>query len=121
MARILLIDHRPEHMRQPVLRLQLEGYDVEVADTGPAGIEALRSGSFDLVLLDAEMPDTDGWETLKDIRNDPELAQTKVVVFMAPQGETGKLALVPVDGELRRPFSMGELLDTVSRVLEQRS
>jgi DNA-binding response OmpR family regulator len=118
MARILLIDHRPEHMRQPVLRLQLEGYDVEVADSGPSGIETLRSGAFDLVLLDAEMPDADGWETLKEIRQDPELARTKVVVFMAPQGETGKLALVPVDAELRRPFNMGELLAAVRRVLD---
>ena len=36
---------------------------------------------------------------------------------MAGKGETGKLALIPVDAELRRPFSMGELLSTVERVL----
>ena len=116
-AKLLLIDHRPEHMRQPVLRLQLEGYEVDEADSGPRGLEALREEPYDLVLLDAELPDTDGWETLKEIRADPALQDTKVIVFMAGAGETGKLALVPVEGELRRPFSMGELLSTVERVL----
>ncbi len=116
-GKLLLIDHRPEHMRQPVLRLQLEGYDVHEADSGPKGLDALREGGYDLVLLDAELPDTDGWETLKEIREDPKIGDTKVIVFMAGQGETGKLALVPVDAELRRPFSMGELLSCVERVL----
>jgi hypothetical protein len=41
----------------------------------------------------------------------------KVVVFMAAKGETGQLALVPVDAELRRPFSMGELLQAVERAI----
>src|SRR5438094_5014891 len=41
--RILFIDNRPEHLKQPVVRLQLEGYDVEEADSGAAGLEALRS------------------------------------------------------------------------------
>lgn len=116
-ARLLLIDHRPEHLRQPVLRLQLEGYDVDEADSGPRGLEAMREKDYDLVLLDAELPDTDGWETLSQMRADPKLKDTKVIVFMAKQGETGKLALVPVDAELRRPFSMGELLTCVERVL----
>ena len=115
---MLFIDHRPEHLRQPVLRLQLEGYEVDEADSGPRGLEAMREGQYDLVLLDAELPDTDGWETLREMRNDPNLKDTKVIVFMAKQGETGKLALVPVDAELRRPFSMGELLTTVERVLQ---
>jgi DNA-binding response OmpR family regulator len=116
--RILLIDHRPEHMRQPVLRLQLEGYEVEEASSASDGLDKLREDSFDLVLLDAELPGTDGWSALRDIREDPKLAETKVIIFMAGEGETGKLGLYPVQGELRRPFPIGELLDKVRRVLE---
>jgi DNA-binding response OmpR family regulator len=115
--RILLIDHRPEHMRQPVLRLQLEGYEVEEASSATDGIELLRNDGFDLVLLDAELPETDGWAALREIREDPRLSQTKVIIFMAGQGETGKLGLYPVDGELRRPFPIGELLEKVRQVL----
>ena len=116
-TRILLIDHRPEHMRQPVLRLQLEGYDVDEAPTAAEGLRKLREDGYALVLLDADLPETNGWAALKEIREDPGLQETKVIVFMAGQGETGNLALYPVDAELRRPFPMGELLQKVHQVL----
>lgn len=115
--RILLIDHRPEHMRQPVLRLQLEGYEVAEASTAEDGLSMLRDDPYDLVLLDAELPGADGWSVLKEIREDPEIAGTKVIIFMAGQGETGKLGLYPVEGELRRPFPIGELLAKVRTAL----
>lgn len=116
--KILLIDHRPEHLRQPVLRLELEGYQVEEASTAEEGLSKLRNGRHDLLLLDAELPgDRDGWSILKEIREDPELESTKVIIFMAGHGETGKLGLYEVQGELRRPFQIGELLDKVRRAL----
>jgi DNA-binding response OmpR family regulator len=118
--RILLIDNRPEHMRQPVIRLRLEGYDVDEASSGEDGLAMLREGRYDLLLLDAELPGPDGWETLRRIREDEELKSLKVIVFMAAAGETGKLALLPVDAELRRPFPIGELLKKVRNVLGQR-
>jgi two-component system chemotaxis response regulator CheY len=115
--RILFIDDRPEHLRQPVLRLQLAGYEVEEEAGGKAGLQRLRSEPFDLLILDAQLPDEDGWDVLKKVRADPELSDTKVIVFMAGSGETGKLMLVPVDAELRRPFSLGALLESVEKVI----
>jgi DNA-binding response OmpR family regulator len=116
--RILLIDHRPEHMRQPVLRLQLEGYVVDEAHDGKTGLDKLKAGNYHLLLLDAELPGADdGWETLQQVRSQDELKDIKVIVFMAAKGETGKLALLPVDAELRRPFPIGELLSKVRQVL----
>ena len=115
--RILFIDNRPEHLRQPVLRLQLAGYDVDEAASGAQGLDALRDSPYDLLILDAEIPDEDGWDVLKKVRADPDLAGVKVIVFMAAQGETGKLVLVPVDAELRRPFRMGALWDAVEKVI----
>jgi DNA-binding response OmpR family regulator len=115
--RILFIDNRPEHFGQPVLRLQLAGYEVEQVDSGAAGLRKLRSDRYDLLILDAELPAEDGWGVLKDVRDDQSLQGLKVIVLMAGKGETGKLLLVPVDAELRRPFALGELLDTVKRVI----
>ena len=116
--RILFVDDRPEHLRQPVLRLQLAGYEVEEAATGAEGLAALRGDEpFDLVILDAELPNEDGWDVLKEIRSDEDLRDLKVVVFMAPKGETGQLALVAVDAELRRPFNLATLLEAVERVI----
>ena len=109
--RILFIDNRPEHLRQPVLRLQVEGYDVEDADSGAVGLERLRAEAFDLLIIDAELPNEDGWDVLKEIREDPELKDVKAIVFMAGKGETGRLMLIPVDAELRRPFTMRALVE----------
>lgn len=117
-ARILLIDHRPEHLKQPVLRLELEGYEVDEASSAEEGLEKLRAKRHDLLLLDAELPGKrDGWSILKEIRGDPDLADLPVIIFMAGQGETGKLGLYEVQGELRRPFPIGELLDKVQAAL----
>lgn len=115
--RILFVDNRPEFLHQPVLRLQLEGYEVQEAASGDEGFAKLREGKFDLLILDAQLPGSDGWKVLQDMRAHPSAAATKVIVLMAGKGETGNLALVEVDGELRRPFTMAELVDTVKRVL----
>ena len=115
--RILFIDDRPEHLRQPVLRLQVAGYGVEEAESAEAGLALLRAEVFDLLILDSELPKEDGWDVLKEVRADPGLAGLKVIVLMAGKGETGQLMLVPVDAELRRPFSIGALLETVEKVI----
>ena len=115
--RILFIDDRPEHARQPVLRLQLAGYLVDEAPSGAAGLTALSTRGYDLLILDSELPNEDGWDVLKTVRRDPNLEGLKVIVFMAPKGETAQLVLVPVDAELRRPFSLKELVEAVERVI----
>jgi DNA-binding response OmpR family regulator len=116
-TKILFIDNRPEHLQQPVLRLQVAGYNVDTATNGTEGLKKLRSGGFRLLILDADLPDDDGWRVLRQVREDSSLQRLKVIVFMAERGETGKLALVPVDAELRRPFSLGTLLAAVEKVL----
>jgi DNA-binding response OmpR family regulator len=115
--RILFLDHRPEHLKQPVLRLQLEGYEVDEAGSGSAGLAALRERPYDLLILDAQLPEEDGWGVLRAVRADESLSELKVIVFMAPKGETGMLVLAPVDAELRRPFSIGALLAAVRSVV----
>ena len=118
--RILFVDNRPEYSHQPVLRLQLEGYNVDEATGADEGFAKLREGGYDLLILDAQLPGTDGWKVLQDMRSDAGSDETKVIVLMAGKGETGNLALVEVDGELRRPFTMAELIATVGSVLEEK-
>jgi DNA-binding response OmpR family regulator len=115
--RILFIDNRPDHLRQPVLRLRLAGYEVDEAPSGAEGLQALRGSAYEALILDSELPNEDGWDVLREVRRDPLLKELKVVVLMAPQGETGKLLLVPVDAELRRPFNLGALLKAVEKVI----
>ena len=115
--RILFVDNRPEHLRQPVLRLQLEGYDVDEAQSGHAGLDALRERPYDLLILDAQLPEEDGWGVLRAVRADPSLADLKVIVFMAPKGETGMLVLVPSTPSFGGRSRIGALLAAVRSVV----
>jgi DNA-binding response OmpR family regulator len=115
--RVLFVDNRPEYLAQPVLRLRVAGYEVDDAASGEEGLRRIREAPYDLVIVDSELPDEDGWDVLKEVRADPVLEGTKAIVLMAGKGETGRLVLIPVDAELRRPFSIGTLLETVHRVI----
>jgi two-component system, OmpR family, response regulator len=115
--RILFVDDRPEVAHQPVARLRLEGYDVDEATSGDDAMAALEKDGYDLLVFDADLPGSDGWDVLKWLRERHPGAGLKVLVFMAGKGETGKLQLVPVDAELRRPFRMEELVAKVRELL----
>lgn len=60
--------------------LESEAFEVFVANTGPAGIEAAREWAPDVILLDLMMPDMDGWQVCRAIR---EFSQTPVLVLSA--------------------------------------
>ena len=115
--RILFVDDRPEVAHQPVARLRMEGYDVDEATSGAEAKAALEERPYDLLVFDADLPGSDGWEVLKWLRSGQPASDMKVLVFMAGKGETGKLQLVPVDAELRRPFRMEELVEKVRELL----
>jgi len=115
--RILFVDDRPEVAHQPVARLRLEGYAVDEATSGADAMAALEDRSYDLLVFDADLPGSDGWDVLKWLRARHSPADLKVLVFMAGKGETGKLQLVEVDAELRRPFRMEELVSKVRELV----
>ena len=115
--RILFVDDRPELMHQPVVRLRMEGYDVDECTTGEQALAELKQRTYDLLVFDADLPGGDGWDVLKKLRESPDVPDVKVLVFMAGKGETGKLQLVPVDAELRRPFRMEELVAKTRELL----
>jgi DNA-binding response OmpR family regulator len=115
--RILFVDDRAEVAHQPVARLRLEGFDVDEATSGTDAMAALEKRQYDLLVFDADLPGSDGWEVLKWLRSRHPRTELKVLVFMAGKGETGKLQLVPVDAELRRPFRMEELVAMVRELM----
>src|SRR5438093_11184683 len=105
--RILIIDNRPENIRQPVLRLQLAGYEVHEAGSGREGLEALRNGHYELLILDSELPNDDGWDVLREVRRESDLKDLKVMGVMARQGQTGQVTVRPADADLPRTLTPG--------------
>jgi two-component system OmpR family response regulator len=116
--RILFVDNRPEFTHQPVLRLRMEGYEVDEATTKEEALKHLEEHDFDLLVFDAALPGQDGWKVLRELRQAPNPSPPKVLVFMAAKGETEQLKFVPVDAELRRPFRLEDFVAKVRDLLD---
>lgn len=93
------------------------GYDVALAINGKLGLASLAVRPADIVLTDLMMPVMDGPEMIRRMRADPKLAAIPTFLMTAlPEAiPTGAAALH--DAVLLEPYSMAELLDTVSRLL----
>ena len=72
--KVLLVDDEPEFTRLLASRLESKGVHVSVADGGTSALEAIESETFDAIVLDMVMPDMDGMEVLRKLREiDPDL------------------------------------------------
>lgn len=98
--------------------LATEGYSVEVARDGKAGLAAFRSYSPDLVLLDWMLPVLDGLEVLKEIRKSH---QTPVLFLTVKDDEMDKVVGLELgaDDYVTKPFGMREILARVKTLLRR--
>src|SRR4051794_33032276 len=97
--------------------LREAGYDVRLAINGKLGLDSLIAHPADLVLTDLMMPVMDGPEMIRRMKADPALARIPTILMTAlPEAiPTGAAALH--DAVLVKPYSMGELLETVHELL----
>lgn len=78
---ILVVDDDPDVLYTVRTILEREGFEVATASGGDDALELLKTQTPDLILLDVMMPDTDGWEVLKEVRNDERLKELPVVML----------------------------------------
>ena len=111
MPRVLVIEDAPATQRLIEMTLKLEGWDVLVATTGEAGLEAAESDSPDLVVLDIALPKMDGWQVLKTLRTDPATASIPVIVVTAHDTAESKTRadIATADAFLGKPFDVEAL------------
>ena len=106
---ILLIEDEPQMRRFLRITLQGHGYRLVEAETGQEGLMQAATRNPDVVLLDLGLPDLDGLEVTKRLR---EWAQTPIIVISAREQEQDKVKALDAgaDDYLTKPFSSGELL-----------
>jgi two-component system alkaline phosphatase synthesis response regulator PhoP len=84
--RILLVDDEPDILEFVGFNLTREGFEVSTASNGLMAIEKAREVPPHLILLDVMMPEMDGMETCRRLKEIPELART-IIVFLSARGE----------------------------------
>jgi two-component system KDP operon response regulator KdpE len=117
-GRILVIDDDPQIRRAMRATLTARDYQVTDAKTGEEGLEKLRTGAFDLVLLDMNMPGMGGIETCRLIRAGSEVA---IIMLTVSNSERDKVDALDVgaDDYITKPFSMPELLARIRASLRR--
>jgi DNA-binding response OmpR family regulator len=117
--RVLVVDDQEDIREMARLVLSGAGYEVATASGGREALRLAREASFDLMLLDINMPELDGWATLRLLRADETQDGLKVAMFSVKSEVRDKVAGLK-DGAidyLTKPFSVDELVTRVSRIL----
>ncbi len=118
--RILVVDDQQEILDLTETVLAGGGYSISTASSGDEALGQLAREPFDLVLLDINMPGMDGWETLRLLRADEQLADLAVVMFSVKGEVSDKVHSLQegASGYITKPFVIDELVARVKRVLE---
>ncbi len=108
MARILVVDDDRSLVRALTIALSARGHDVVVARNGADGVTQVSLGSPDVVILDLGLPDVDGVEVCRRIR---QWTQVPIIVLSAAATEARKVTALDAgaDDYVTKPFGMAEL------------
>ena len=112
MSRVLAIDDDPALVRVLNIALTAKGYDVSIASTGVEGISEAALQSPDVIVLDLGLPDIDGAEVCRRIR---EWSTVPIIVLSADGTEDRKVEVLDrgANDYMTKPFGMNELLARV--------
>lgn len=108
---VLIVDDNAD-MRRHITSLIGSNYDTLTAGNGLEALEKIRKCRPCLVLSDIMMPELDGVGLLKEVKQDPEIAQTPIILITARAGEESRIEgfEIGADDYLVKPFSTNELL-----------
>jgi two-component system OmpR family response regulator len=116
--RVLVVDDEPSITDAVATALRYEGFEAREADGGRAAERALAEFRPDLVLLDVMMPDLDGLQVARRLREHPH--PTPVIFLTARDATEDKLAgLALGDDYVTKPFTLAELIARVRAVLRR--
>ena len=120
--KILVVDDQREILELTATVLSGAGFVAETTDSGREALGRLAEETFDLVLLDINMPEMDGWETLRLLRADDRLDDMPVVMFSV-KGELSDKVHSLQEGAsayITKPFVVDEFVARIKRVLAAR-
>lgn len=120
---ILVIDDVEENVDIIRQKLTHMGYNVLAAYDGEQGLKMIREEKPHLVLCDIMLPKLDGWEILNQIREDPELKDTSVILMTAYttiqfRGERKRAMDLGAIDYLKKPFDLNEMADLVKKHIQ---
>ena len=103
--------------------LQKHGHRLTVVDDGRKAVAAAKSGDYDLILMDVQMPEMDGLEATRSIRSHEATTglRTPIVAMTAHalKGDREKCLEAGMDDYVSKPIRAREFFDTIARAMEE--
>jgi two-component system cell cycle response regulator DivK len=118
---ILYIEDNPGNRMLVRRILEAEGYKITEATDGPAGLEIAAQEHFDLILLDINLPEIDGYDLAKRMRSMPNLDGVPILAVTANvmQGDKERTLAAGCDGFIPKPIDVDKLPELVQTALDR--
>jgi len=119
MKKVLICDDEPHILESVAYVARKEGYTVLTAENGADAIALARSERPGLVLLDLNMPIKSGYQVCEEIKGDPEMRSTYVILLTAKgqESDRAKGEAAGADEYITKPFSPRKLRQRMSEIL----
>jgi len=121
---VLLVEDNEMNQMLAQKILDKWGYEVDVAENGKVAIEKMKVNEYDIVLMDIQMPEMDGYEATKYIRTNmpPSKSRTPIIAMTAHaiMGEAEKCIALGMDDYISKPFNQKTLYEKMNRQLRKK-
>jgi two-component system KDP operon response regulator KdpE len=112
--RVLVVDDHPKVLRFVEIDLKLRGFEVVTSTSGKEALELVKSAEPDIMLLDIIMPEMDGFEVLKKLRDFTDLP---VIAFSASPGNHQGAMSLGANDFMPKPFDADEMARRIKRLI----
>jgi len=119
MPKILLVEDNEMNRDMLSRRLQRKGYEVAMAVDGLQGVQMALAGGYDLILMDMSLPELDGWEATRRIREEPGAKRVPIIALTAHamSGDREKAMAAGCDDYDTKPVELERLLGKIQALL----
>lgn len=119
MPKILLVEDNELNRDMLSRRLQRKGFEVAMAVDGRQGVEMALTGNYDLILMDMSLPEIDGWEATRRVREAPQTRNIPIIALTAHamSGDREKAMAAGCNDYDTKPVELDRLLSKITALL----
>ena len=121
MPKILIVEDNQENREALSRRLERRGYSIVLAVDGRAGVTMAQEERPDIILMDLNLPDVDGWEATRMIKADPHTVSIPVIALTAHAiaGDEQRALQAGCDDYHSKPVEFARLLSQIEALLNR--